>query len=80
MKYREQLQHEIDQAESQLKKLEKSERSKMRERNNLNQEILKILLKKQGIEKKLKKKKEILRYLSSMTMILNNQKRRDRKE
>nr|DAK11125.1 MAG TPA: hypothetical protein [Caudoviricetes sp.] len=80
MKYREQLQHEIDQAESQLKKLEKSERSKMRERNNLNQEILKILLKKQGIEKELKKKKEILRYLSSMTMILNNQKRRDRKE
>ena len=42
MKYREQLQQEINQAESQLKKLEKSERSKMRERNRLNVEILKI--------------------------------------
>ena len=47
MKYREQLLKEIEQTESQLKKLEKSERSKMRERNNLNKEILKILLKKQ---------------------------------
>ena len=46
MKCKEQLQQEIKQAESQLKLLEKSERSKMRERNNLNKEILKILLKK----------------------------------
>ena len=51
IKYREQLQQEINQAESQLKKLEKLERSKMRERNNLNKEILKILLKKQETEK-----------------------------
>ncbi|MFQ6784866.1 MAG: hypothetical protein ACLRTH_00450 [Streptococcus salivarius] len=51
MKYREQLQQEIEQAESQLKKLEESERSKMRERKNLNKEILKILLKKQETEK-----------------------------
>ena len=70
MKYREQLQQEIEQAESQLKKLEESERSKMRERKNLNKEILKILLKKQETEKELKKKKEILRDLSSMTIIL----------
>lgn len=69
MKYREQLQQEIKQAESQLKKLEKSERSKMRERNNLNKEILKILLKKQEAEKMLKEKKELLRDLSSMTMV-----------
>lgn len=69
MKCREQLQQEIKQAESQLKLLEKSERSKMRERNNLNKEILKILLKKQEVEKELKEKKEILRNLSSMTMI-----------
>ena len=46
MNYREQLQQEINQAESQLKLLEKSERSKMRERNQLNVEILKILQKK----------------------------------
>lgn len=69
MKYREQLRQEINQAESQLKKLEKSERSKMRERNNLNQEILKILQKKQETEKELKRKKEILLNLSSMTMV-----------
>ena len=70
MKYREQLLKEIEQTESQLKKLEKSERSKMRERNRLNQEILKILMKKQKAEMDLKKKKEILRDLSSMTIIL----------
>lgn len=69
MNYREQLQQEINQAESQLKKLEKSERSKMRERNNLNKEILKILLKKQETEKMLKERKELLRGLSSMTII-----------
>lgn len=68
MKYREQLLKEIEQTESQLKKLEKSERSKMRERNQLNKEILKILMKKQKAEMDLKKKKEILRDLSNMTM------------
>ena len=57
MKYRAQLLKEIEQTESQLKKLEKSERSKMRERNNLNKEILKILLKKQETEKMLKEKR-----------------------
>lgn len=41
----------------------------MRERINLNKEILKILLKKQETEKELKRKKEILRDLSSMTMV-----------
>lgn len=41
----------------------------MRERNQLNKEILKILMKKQEVEKELKKKKEILRDLSSMTMV-----------
>jgi hypothetical protein len=60
----------LKQTESQLKKLEKSEKSKMKERNQLNKEILKILLKKQETEKELKKKKEILRDLSSMTIIL----------
>lgn len=69
MKCREQLQQEIKQAESQFKLLEKSEKSKMRERNNLNKEILKILLKKQETEKMLKEKKELLRDLSSMTMV-----------
>ena len=69
MKCREQLQQEIKQAESQLKLLEKSEKSKMRQRNNLNKEILKILLKKQETEKELKKKRKILRDLSSMTIV-----------
>lgn len=69
MKYREQLLQEINQAESQLKKLEKLEKSKMRERNNLNKEILKILLKKQETEKILKEKQELLQGLSSMTII-----------
>lgn len=69
MKYREQLLQEIEQTKSQLKKLEKAERSKMKERNRLNVEILKILMNKQEVEKKLKKKREILRDLSSMTMV-----------
>ena len=69
MKCREQLQQEIKQAESQLKTLEKSERSKMRERNNLNKEILKILLKKQETEKMLKEKKELLRDLQSLAVV-----------
>ena len=56
MKYREQLLKEIEQTESWLKKLEKLERSKMRERNQLNKEILKILMKKQKAEMDLKKK------------------------
>lgn len=69
MKYREQLLKEIEQTESWLKKLEKLERSKMRERNQPNKEILKILMKKQKAEMDLKKKKEILRDLSKMTMV-----------
>lgn len=69
MKCKEQLQQEIKQAESQLKTLEKSERSKMRERNNLNKEILKILLKKQETEKMLKEKKELLRDLQSLAVV-----------
>lgn len=69
MKYREQLLKEIEQTESWLKKLEKLERSKMRERNQLNKEILKILMKKQKAEMDLKKKKEILRDLSNMPMV-----------
>lgn len=46
MNYREQLLKEIEQTKSQLKKLEKSEWSKMKERNRLNVEILKVLQKK----------------------------------
>lgn len=69
MKYRERLLKEIEQTESWLKKLEKLERSKMRERNQLNKEILKILMKKQKAEMDLKKKKEILQDLSNMTMV-----------
>nr|DAM88653.1 MAG TPA: hypothetical protein [Caudoviricetes sp.] len=68
MKYREQLEHELKQTESQLKKLEEAEKSKMRERNQLNKEILKILMKKQKAEMDLKKKQEILRNLASMTI------------
>ena len=69
MNYREQLLKEIEQTKSQLKKLEKSEWSKMKERNRLNVEILKVLHKKNEVEKELKKKREILRDLSSMTII-----------
>lgn len=69
MNYREQLLKEIEQTKSQLKKLEKSEWSKMKERNRLNVEILKVLQKKNEVEKELKKKWEILRDLSSMTII-----------
>lgn len=49
--------------------LEKSEKSKMRQRNNLNKEILKILLKKQETEKMLKEKKELLRDLQSLAVV-----------
>lgn len=69
MKCREQLQQEIKQAESQLKKLEKSERSKMKERNRLNVEILKVLQKKNEVEKELKEKQELLRDLSSLVVV-----------
>lgn len=69
MKYKEQLEQELRQTESQLNKLEKLERSKMKERNQLSKEILKILMKKQKAEMDLKKKREILRNLASMTMI-----------
>lgn len=69
MKCREQLQQEIKQAESQLKKLEKSERSKMKERNRLNVEILKVLQKKNEVEKELKEKQELLRDLSSLAVV-----------
>lgn len=69
MKYKEQLEQELKQVESQLQRLEKLEKSKMRERNQLNKEILKILMKKQKAEMDLKKKWEILRNLASMTMI-----------
>lgn len=69
MKCGEQLQQEIKQAESQLKLLEKSEKSKMRQRNNLNKEILKILLEKQETEKVLKEKKELLRDLQSLAVV-----------
>ena len=69
MNYREQLLKEIEQTKSQLKKLEKSEWSKMKERNRLNVEILKVFQKKNEVEKELKKKREILRDLSSITII-----------
>lgn len=68
MKYREQLEQEMRQAESQLKQLEKLERTKMKQRNQLNKEILKILIKKQKAEMDLKKKWEILRNLANMTI------------
>lgn len=41
----------------------------MRQRNNLNKEILKILLKKQETEKMLKEKKELLRDLQSLAVV-----------
>lgn len=41
----------------------------MRERNRLNVEILKVLQKKNEVEKELKEKQEILRNLSSMTIV-----------
>lgn len=69
MKYREQLLQEIEQTESQLKKLEEAEKSKMQERNQLNKEILKILIKKQEAEKKLKEKQENLRELQRMGLV-----------
>nr|DAS42915.1 MAG TPA: hypothetical protein [Caudoviricetes sp.] len=72
MKYRAQLLKEIEQTESQLKKLEKSERSKMRERNNLNKEILKILLKKQETEKMLKEKRNFYGIYKVWQWYLNN--------
>ena len=80
MKYREQLLKEIEQTESQLKKLEKSERSKMREQNRLNVEIFKFLHNKFELYKELKKNKEILLDLSSMKIVFKYSKRRDKKE
>ena len=66
MKYKEQLEQELRQTESQLNKLEKLEKSKMRERNQLNKEILKILMKKtesrKGLEEKAGNSTEFVKH------------------
>lgn len=61
MNYKEQLQQEITQAQSQLQKLDKLEKSKMKQRNLINNQLLKIAMKKQEAQATIINNRELLR-------------------
>lgn len=59
--YKEQLQQEIAQAQSQLQELDKLEKSKMKQRNLINNQLLKIAMKKQQAQATITNNRELLR-------------------
>lgn len=59
--YKEQLQQEIAQAQSQLQELDKLEKSKMKQRNLINNQLLKIAMKKQETQATITNNRELLR-------------------
>lgn len=59
--YKEQLQQEIAQAQSQLQELDKLEKSKMKQRNLINNQLLKIAMKKQEAQATITNNRELLR-------------------
>lgn len=59
--YKEQLQQEIAQAQLQLQELEKQEQAKMQERNLINNQLLKIAMKKQEAQATITNNRELLR-------------------
>ena len=61
MKYKEQLQQEIAQAQSQLQELDKLEKSKMKQRKLINNQLLKIAMKKQEAQATIINNRELLR-------------------
>ena len=65
MKYKEQLQQEIAQAQLQLQELEKLEQAKMKQRNLINNQLLKIAMKKQEAQAIITNNRELLRMTMS---------------
>jgi hypothetical protein len=61
MNYKEQLQQEIAQAQLQLQELEKLEQAKMKQRNLINNQLLKIAMKKQEAQATIINNRELLR-------------------
>lgn len=61
MSYKEQLQQEIVEAQLQLQYLDKQEQAKMKQRNLINNQLLKIAMKKQEAEAKIQTNRELLR-------------------
>ena len=59
--YKEQLQQEIAEAQLQLQKLDKLEKSKMKQRNLINNQLLKITMKKQEAQATITNNRELLR-------------------
>ena len=59
--YKEQLQQEIAQAQLQLQELDKLEKSKMKQRNLINNQLLKIAMKKQKAQATIINNREVLR-------------------
>ncbi|MFS9019779.1 hypothetical protein [Streptococcus parasanguinis] len=65
MNYKEQLQYEIAQAQSQLQELDKLEQAKMKQRNLINNQLLKIAMKKQEAQATITNNRELLRMTMS---------------
>ena len=59
--YKEQLQQEIAQAQLQLQELDKLEQAKMKQRNLINNQLLKIAMKKQEAQATITNNREFLR-------------------
>lgn len=61
MSYKEQLQQEIVEAQLQLQYLDKQEQAKMKQRNLINNQLLKIAMKKQEAQATIINSRELLR-------------------
>ena len=61
MSYKEQLQQEIVEAQLQLQYLDKQEKAKMKQRNLINNQLLKIAMKKQEAQATIINNLELLR-------------------
>lgn len=59
--YKEQLQQELAQAQLQLQELDKLEKSKMKQRKLINNQLLKIAMKKQEAQATITNNRELLR-------------------
>lgn len=68
MEYKEHLIQELKQAESQLQEMEALEQKKMKQRKTLNNQLLKIQMKKQEVKATIQTNKETLHNLQRMEM------------
>ena len=66
MKYKEQLEQELKQAELRLQIAEDLEKKKMKQRQLLNNQLLKIQMQKQEAEATIQTNREMLRNLQKM--------------